>query len=96
MRAITPKISDRRLGEEEEEEGEEEEEEEGAEDEEEGCRTVHHQISTNVTSPGFWGSPPLLASARNRSCAAAVSGGSGCLPSHVQHCGFMAQEQIHY
>lgn len=67
VRAITPKISDRRLG---EEEGEEEEE--GG-----GCRTVHHQISTNVTRLGFWGSPPLLAFACNPSGVVAVRGGSG-------------------
>jgi len=59
VRAITPKISDRRLG--EEEEGEEEEEEEEGGGGRGGCRTVHHQISTNVTRLGFWGSPPLLA-----------------------------------
>lgn len=66
VRAITPKISDRRLG-----------EEEGEEDEEEGgCRTVHHQISTNVTRLGFWGSPPQLAFACNPSGVVAVRGGS--------------------
>lgn len=64
VRAITPKISDRRLGEEE------------GEEEEGGCRTVHHQISTNVTRLGFWGSPPWLAFACNLS-GVAVRGGSG-------------------
>lgn len=64
VRAITPKISDRRLG------------EEGGGGVG-GCRTVHHQISTNVTSLGFWGSPPWLAFACNPSSVVAVRGGSG-------------------
>lgn len=45
---------------------------------EEGCRTVHHQISTNVTRLGFWGSPPRLAFACNPSSSVvAVRGCSG-------------------
>lgn len=67
VRAITPKISDRRLGE-EEREGDEEEEEEG-------CRTVHHQISTNVTRLGF-GEAPWLAFPCNPSGVVAVRCGS--------------------